>query len=168
MKEQSKFSFKPLTSDRWADFETLFGSNGACGGCWCMAWRLGNKEFQQRKGAGNKRAMKKLAAGKVPPGILAYAGDEAVGWISIAPRKEFVRLEKSRVLARVDEQPVWSVPCFFVRKDFRKRGLSTELLNAAAEFARKQGAKSRGRLSVRPEEERCRRRSCGRAWHRHS
>jgi GNAT superfamily N-acetyltransferase len=135
------FSFKPLTPALWHDFETLFGDNGACGGCWCMAWRQSNKEFQKKKGAGNKRAIKKLVESGRPPGILAYAGREPIGWVSIAPREQFVRLAGSRVLAPVDDQPVWSVSCFFVRKDFRKQGLTIELLNAAADFARKKDAK---------------------------
>jgi GNAT superfamily N-acetyltransferase len=134
-------TFKPLTPARWQDFETLFGDNGACGGCWCMAWRLQNKAFQQNKGAGNKRAIKKVIEKGKPPGIVAYSGREPIGWISIAPRTEFVRLEGSKVLAPIDDQPVWSVSCFFVRKDFRQQGLTVELLNAAADFARKKGAK---------------------------
>ena len=136
-----KFSFKPLTPDRWTDFEKLFGDNGACGGCWCMTWRLSAKDFREKKGAGNKRGFKKIVEKGTPPGILAYSGNEAAGWISIAPRTEFVRLENSKVLAPIDDHPVWSVTCFFVRKDFRNQGLTIELLNAAAEFARKQGAK---------------------------
>jgi GNAT superfamily N-acetyltransferase len=134
------FTFKPLTPARWHDFETLFGINGACGGCWCMTWRQSNKDFQQKKGARNKRAMKKLVESGKPPGIIAYAGREPVGWISVAPREQFVRLQGSKVLAPVDDRPVCSVTCFFVRKDFRKQGLTIELLNAAAEFARQEGA----------------------------
>jgi GNAT superfamily N-acetyltransferase len=135
------FTFRPLTPARWHDFEALFGDNGACGGCWCMTWRQSNKDFQKNKGTGNKRAMKKLVESGKPPGILAYSGREPIGWISIAPREQFVRLEGSRVLAPVDEQPVWCVTCFFVRKDFRKQGLTIALLDAASEFARKKGAK---------------------------
>lgn len=106
-----------------------------------MAWRWQHKKFLQKKGAGAKRAMKKIVEGGTAPGVLAYAGKEAIGWIAIGPREEFVRLQGSRVLAPVDDQPVWSIPCFFVRKDFRRKGLSVELLKAAAEFARKQKAK---------------------------
>jgi GNAT superfamily N-acetyltransferase len=135
------FTFKPLTPARWTDFESLFGSNGACGGCWCMTWRVSNKEFQQKKGAGNKRSIKRLVESGPPPGILAYAGREPVGWISIAPREQFIRLQGSRVLAPIDDQPVWSVTCFFVRKDFRRQGLTIQLLKAAADFAKKKGAK---------------------------
>src|SRR6266545_4776535 len=99
----------PATAERWKDVEELFGSRGACGGCWCMAWRKKKKEFDAGKYDVNRRALKKLTASKVPPGMLLYSGDEVVGWCSIAPRADFVRLEASRVLAPVDDKPVWSV-----------------------------------------------------------
>lgn len=106
-----------------------------------MTWRRSPKEFREKSGAGNKRAFKKIVEKATPPGILAYAGREPVGWVSIAPRSEFIRLENSKVLAPIDDQPVWSATCFFVRKDFRDQGLTSQLLEAAAEFARKKGAK---------------------------
>lgn len=106
-----------------------------------MSWRWTSKDFQQKKGALAKLSMKNLVEKGPPPGLLAYAGREPIGWVSIAPRREFIRLENSRVLAPLDDRPVWSATCFFVRKDFRRRGLTSELLKAAAEFARKRGAK---------------------------
>jgi len=136
-----QFTFHPLTSDRWPDFETLFGKNGACGGCWCMAWRLSSKDFKQKQGEPNRRAMRKIVATEIPPGLLAYEGKEPVGWIALSLREAFVRLEKSRVLAPVDDKPVWSVVCFFIRKDHRKQGLSVELLKAAAKLAKRHKAK---------------------------
>lgn len=136
-----EITFHPITPERWPDFETLFGKNGACGGCWCMAWRLLSKEFKQMQGDPNRRAMKKIVAAQTPPGVLAYEGKEPVGWISLGPRQDFVRLASSRILAPVDDQPVWAVICFFIRKDHRKQGLSTELLKAAAQFAKKNKAK---------------------------
>jgi len=136
-----RITFKPLTSECWSDFEMLFGDNGACGGCWCMAWRLMTRQFQQGKGAANKRAIRRIVSSNTVPGILAYSGREPVGWISFGPRESFVRLEKSKVLAPVDDQPVWSVSCFFVRKDFRNQGLTSELLNAASKFAKHKRAK---------------------------
>jgi GNAT superfamily N-acetyltransferase len=141
MPESPAITFKPLTPSRWKDFETLFGDNGACGGCWCMSWRWTSKEFQQKKGALARRTMKKLVDAGPPPGLLAYAGRDPIGWVSISPRKHFIRLQNSKVLSPIDDQPVWSATCFFVRKDFRRRGLTSQLLKAAAEFARKRGAK---------------------------
>ena len=106
-----------------------------------MAWRLSRKEFSQNKGEGNKRAMKKIVQTKTPPGLLAYHGKAPVGWIALAPRETFVRLEGSRVLAPIDDEPVCSVICFFVRKDHRKQGMTVELLKAAAKSAKKSKAK---------------------------
>ena len=134
-----KFIFKPLTENNWKDFEELFGPRGACGGCWCMTWRLSSADYNKMKGRGNKEAMKKIVS-QSPPGILAYADGIAVGWCAIAPRKEYVRLQTSRVLQPVDDKEVWSVSCFFIKKDFRRKGLSTLLLGAAADFGFKKGA----------------------------
>ena len=129
------------TAERWRDVEELFGSRGACGGCWCMAWRKRKKDFDAGKGDVNRRALKKLTTSKVPPGVLLYSGDEVVGWCSIAPRTDFVRLEASKVWAPLDDEPVWSVSCLFVKKDFRNQGLSVELLNGAIKFAKQHGAR---------------------------
>jgi GNAT superfamily N-acetyltransferase len=138
---KSKYVFKPATAHRWADVEKLFGARGACGGCWCMAWRLSRSDFQSGKGDGNRRRLKKLMQRERAPGILAYAGGEVAGWCSVAPREEFSFLERSRVLKPLDGKPVWSVSCLFVAKPHRSNGLSVELLRAAADYARSQGAK---------------------------
>lgn len=134
-------AYKPLTADTWSAFQELFGSRGACGGCWCQSWRLTRAEFDAGKGAKNKSRMKKLAEGEVPPGILLFEDGQAVAWCSLAPREQFVRLLGSRVWKPVDEKPVWSISCFFVRKGFRNRGLSVSLLESAKHFAKKHGAK---------------------------
>ncbi len=132
--------FHPLTPDRWRDLERLFGERGACGGCWCMWWRLTGKEFEAGKGEPNRRAMKKLVDAGAEPGILAYEGGEPVGWCALAPRASYGRLARSRILAPVDERPVWSVVCFFVDRRWRERGVSVALLEAAAAHARERGA----------------------------
>jgi len=131
----------PLTPRRWPDLEKLFGPRGACGGCWCMYWRLPRKEYERRKGAGNRRALRKLAGSKTPPGLLAYLDGEPVGWCALAPRNDYPVLDRSRVLARVDDKPVWSVACFFVARRHRSRGVSRALVRAAVAFAKKKGAK---------------------------
>jgi GNAT superfamily N-acetyltransferase len=135
-----ELSFQPLTAGRWADFTTLFGPRGACGGCWCMFWRLPRRQFQLQKGAGNRRAMKAIVDSGEAPGILAYHQAKAVGWCAIAPRSTYPALSRSRVLRPVDDRPCWSVACLFIDKKFRKMGASAELLRAAAEYARRQGA----------------------------
>ncbi len=132
-------SFHPLTPQRWADFERLFGPRGATGGCWCMWWRTAHQEFQRQKGEGNRQAMKALVDSGVVPGILAYREGQAVGWCSVAPRSDFPRLERSRILRPVDDTPVWSVVCFFVDRRHRRQGLTVALLRAAVEYAREHG-----------------------------
>lgn len=131
---------RPLSLERWADFERLFGARGACGGCWCMWWRLSRPRFEEGKGEGNRAAMHALLASGECPGLLAYAAHEAVGWCAVAPRDAFPRLDRSRTLARLDDQPVWSVTCLFVAKPWRRRGVSEALLAAACEHARRSGA----------------------------
>ena len=126
----------PLTPERWSDFEKLFGPRGACGGCWCMYWRLTRTQYEQQHGELNRRNMKALVDSRVVPGILAYSHDEPVGWCSVAPREEFPTLARSRVLKPVDDQPVWSVVCFFVAKRFRHKGLTIRLLEAVVDYVR--------------------------------
>lgn len=137
----SSLEFHPLTSERWNDFEALFGERGACGGCWCMWWRIKRSEFNRQKGEGNKRSMKVIVEGGEIPGILAFYKDKPVAWCSVAPREKFPVLERSRILRPVDDLSVWSVVCFFIEKNYRKRGLSMQLLRAAVEFVKKQGGK---------------------------
>ncbi len=138
--EKLDLTFHPLTEERWADFETLFGARGACGGCWCMWPRVPRKTFLAEKGAGNKRAMRAIVRSGETPGILAYSGGEPVGWCALGPRPVYTRLAGSRVLAPVDDKPTWSVVCFFVAKGFRRRGVSVRLLGAAAAYAASCGA----------------------------
>lgn len=137
--EISDLEFYPLTLERWADLERLFGERGACGGCWCMWWRLKRSEFEQQKGEGNRRALKKTVDSGEIPGILAYATGQPIAWCSVAPRKVYSALERSRTLKRVDDKPVWSIVCFFVAKPFRRRGVTMKLLRAAIEYVGKQG-----------------------------
>ncbi len=132
----------PLTPGRWKDFTKLFGPRGACAGCWCMEPRQTRSEWERLKGTPNRRRMKRLVEkGKRPPGLLAYLGKEPVGWISIEPREVFSKLARSRVMAPVDDQPVWSIVCFFVDRRYRRRGLSVALIEGAVDYARKKGAR---------------------------
>ncbi|HOX26082.1 MAG TPA: GNAT family N-acetyltransferase [Candidatus Krumholzibacteria bacterium] len=134
------FRWHPATADRWADLAALFGERGACGGCWCMAWRLPRKDWEAGKGDRNRRALQKIVRAGAEPGILGYVGDEPVAWCAIAPRTDYVHLARSRVLKPIDDAPVWSVSCLFVKKAFRRQGLSVAMLRAAVEFAAARGA----------------------------
>ena len=131
--------FHPLTPERWADLEELFGRHGAYGGCWCMWWRLKRSEFGKQKGEGNRKALKRIVDSGEVPGILAYYDSQPIGWCSVAPRETFPALERSRVFRRVDDKPVWSIVCFYVSKQFRGKGVTMALLKAAIEHVKGRG-----------------------------
>lgn len=133
--------FHPLTPERWPDLEALFGNNGAYAGCWCMWFRVTRSRFEKQQGAGNKRALKKVVNSGEVPGILAYAEGQPIGWCSVAPREAFPVLDRSRVLKRVDDKPVWSVVCFFVARPFRRAGVTAQLLKAAVDYAKAHDAR---------------------------
>ena len=135
------FTFKPLTSAEWPDFVALFEEHGPQNGCWCMYWRARRADVHRHFGEGNKMAFKQiLDSGKIP-GILAYLGGKPVGWCSVAPREDFPVLDRSRTLQRVDDQPVWSIVCFFISKPYRRQRITTVLLKAAIQYAKDNGAK---------------------------
>ncbi len=141
MKVALALTCKPLTPGRWADFERLFGERGACAGCWCMYWKLPNKDFQELAYEGNRAAQKSIVKSGRAPGLLAYAGDQAVGWMAVEPRSQYPRLARSRVLKPLDKQPVWSITCFFTRRDFRGKGVTLALLKASIDHVRKHGGR---------------------------
>lgn len=131
---------RPLAESDWPLVEALFGERGACGGCWCMAWRLSRKAWEAGRGAKNRRALKRLVESGAASGVLAVADGRAVGWCSIGPRADFVALETKRSLATEWDEQTWSVTCFFVDKGWRRRGLGARMLRAAASLAKECGA----------------------------
>ena len=130
----------PLTPARWPDFVKLFGPRGACAGCWCQFPRLTSPEWKTQ-GSANRRAMKRIVDSGRAPGLLAYDGREAVGWIAVAPRAVYRRFERSRILKALDDRPVWSVPCFFIARGCRGRGITVQLLRAACDHVAAQGGR---------------------------
>jgi GNAT superfamily N-acetyltransferase len=137
----SNVQILPLTPVRWTDMETLFGPHGAYGGCWCMWWRVKRSQFEQQQGEENRKAMKSIVDSGEIPGLLAYIDGQPVGWCSVAPRLSFPGLDRSRVLARVDQEPVWSIVCFYITRNYRRQGVTIRLLNAAVSYAHSRGAK---------------------------
>jgi GNAT superfamily N-acetyltransferase len=137
---EKKFEFLPATIERWKDLEGLFGANGACGGCWCMSWRIPRAEFNRNKGEANRSSLRELVERGPAPGVLAYDEGRAVGWCAVAPREAYPALDRSRLFQPVDAQAVWSISCLFVAKSYRRQGLSAQLLEAATRFAGTQGA----------------------------
>ncbi len=135
------FTYYPLTPERWLDFERLFEEHGVQNGCWCMYWRTRRADCQRGYGDGNKGAFKAIVKGGKIPGILAYDAHRTVAWCSIAPRDDYPVLERSRTLKRVDNQPVWSITCFFVSQDYRRKGMTELLIQAAIGYAQSKGAR---------------------------
>ncbi|MET1232433.1 MAG: GNAT family N-acetyltransferase [Candidatus Limnocylindrales bacterium] len=131
---------EPLTPQRWADLEALFGKSGASYGCWCMDFRRTSSEMSKAKAADNKADLRALANADPGPGLLAYDGSEAVGWVGLGPRASFPRLVRSRNLRAVDDLPAWSVVCFYVARARRGEGIARALLDGAATYAREHGA----------------------------
>jgi len=140
-RSKGKVSVVPVTSDNWKDFTRLFESKGAPHYCWCTPYRM--HDARHLDDAEKKRRMKSLVGREVPIGVLAFEGDEPIGWCSIAPRETYVRLEKSRTMPRVTPPTTstWSVLCFFVPRSRRKQGVTRALLDGAVAYARKHGAK---------------------------
>jgi len=134
--------FEPLTPERWDDLAELFGPNGACGGCWCMWWKRTGPEFRRHKGASNRRSFKAQVDRGDVPGFLAYQQRQPVAWCAVEPRERYPGLARSRALAAVDDQPVWSITCLFIKAGHRRRGLSLAMLRHARRFV----ASSGGRL----------------------
>jgi ribosomal protein S18 acetylase RimI-like enzyme len=135
-----ELNFHPLTPERWQDLIALFGERGAYGGCWCMWWRKTRRQFEEDQGDGNRKHLHSLVESGVIPGILAYQENRAVGWCSIAPRVQYGSLERSPVLKRIDDQPVWSLVCLYVEKGFRREGVAEALVEAALNYAEQSGA----------------------------
>ena len=135
----TELSFKPLKRNLWTDLEELFGSRGACGGCWCMFWKLRGKAYEEARGYETRQMHKSIVDSGVATGLLAYLHGDVVGWVAVEPRSAYPKLAHSRLLQPVDGRPVWSVPCFFVARKYRKMGITVELLKAAVDHVRNQG-----------------------------
>ena len=129
----------PLTPDLWPQLEELFGPTGACNGCWCMYWRIGSAYTKLPRDK-NKAAFKAVVKKGPPPGLLALEDDKAVGWVQVTPRAALPGLDRARFTKAVDEKPVWSVSCFYVRPGYRGKGVSKTLIAAAVDYAKKQKA----------------------------
>ncbi len=135
-KSGMKLTIRPLTPDLWPALEDLFGKNGACSGCWCMYWRIGGA-YRKRPRGENKAAFREVVKRGPPPGLLAFDGDLAVGGCQLTPREVLPWLDRAWRLKRTDDVPVWSISCFYVRKGYRKRGVTSALIAAALKAAKR-------------------------------
>ena len=139
-----ELEFHPLTPKRLRDLASLFEQGGDPKWCWCASFRVRGMDFTKARPADNRAVLEKAARTDArkgrAPGIIAYRDGEAIGWVSLSPREDFERLEHSKVLARVDEKPVWSIVCFVVGRRARGQGVGNALLAAAIDYARDHGA----------------------------
>jgi GNAT superfamily N-acetyltransferase len=138
----NQLTIEPLSKKNWNEFVKLFGEKGACGNCWCMYYRLSKTDFREGKvDDGNKRAIKEIVWEDKPVGLLGLLDGKAIAWCAFAPREDFIKLGNSRVHKRIDDKKVWSIPCFFIDKKFRRSGVSVQLLKGAIKYARENGIK---------------------------
>lgn len=143
----------PATEDRWSDALTILSPSDRMA-CLCLYFRLSSSEYRRPTWEERKRMMRTRLARAPAPGMLAYIGDEPVGWCGIGPRAEFDRLSRSRTIPRIDDKPVWSVVCFLVCSGFRRKGVARALLAGAIDYARREGAVGLEAYPVDPGERR--------------
>src|SRR5262245_15585120 len=134
-----RLTIRSLTIELWPALEDLFETTGSCSRCWCMYWRIGSA-YRQQPGEKNKATFREVDRRGPPPGLLAFDGDVAVGWLQLTPRQALPWLDRTWRLKRVDETLVWSLSCFYVRKGYRKRGVTSALITAAVAAAKRAGA----------------------------
>jgi len=144
---------RPATPDDWPAVETILGRDGERG-CWCQYWRLSSSDYSHRPVGEGAGLMRRQLAGEPAPGIVAYRGDEAAGWLGLWPRDRFERLNRSRTIPRVDDVPVWSIVCFMVRVGYRRQGVAHALLEGAIDYARRAGAPALEAYPIDPAGER--------------
>ena len=135
-----KIHIKEMSPRLWEDLEQLFGEKGACGGCWCMWWRIEpGEKWQDLKGAQAKRRLRTMIDNGEVRGLIAYDQREPIGWCTFGKRTDFPRLNRARTLQCHDADNVACVPCFYVKNRYRKQGVSTELLKAAVGILAEEG-----------------------------
>jgi len=129
-------NFYAVTIDRWTDFEQLFESKGGPHYCWRTVWRLNENKNSIPGKAGKKASMYNRVIRGIQIGILAYLESESIGWCSIAPREP-----KRKLGGDETKEGVWSLVCFFIKKPFSSKGITSRLIDAAIEYANDNGAK---------------------------
>ncbi|MDE1990972.1 MAG: GNAT family N-acetyltransferase [Rhizobiaceae bacterium] len=137
----------PLTPERWADFETIFGPSGACYGCWCTHFRVPTSQRKTMDADGKKQFMQSRIAAGPPPGILGYIGERPVAWAQVGPRSELPQWNSPKTVSRplepddAADPSVWAVSCFFMNTRDRGKGYSHRMLSEAVNFAKQSGAR---------------------------
>jgi GNAT superfamily N-acetyltransferase len=148
------FEIRLLTGETWDALATLFMEGGDPRWCWCQHWRLRSKDMSAATVPQLRERLRAQAESAEPPGLVAFDGQRAVGWMSLGPRSDFERIVRSRVIPSIDDRPVWSIVCFAVSASARGRGVAWALLEGAINYARGRGATALEAYPVRlPENE---------------
>jgi len=140
-----KLTTHPLTPERWPDLEAVFNAKGCsvARGCWCMYYRVSGAQPWPSSGSpraqASRAAFRKIVDSGEPPGLIAYAGKEPVGWVAFGPREAYPKLQRSPVMKPVDDEPVWAITCFVVPSPYRGQGVASALLAAAVAYAKRRG-----------------------------
>lgn len=135
-----RLTTKELVPKLWSKVETLFGKQGACGGCWCQAWRIEKGEkWDEVKGAVAKRRLRKGILNGTVDAVIAFDGEIPIGWCTFGPRDSFPRLNRARSLQCSDSSAVWSLPCFFVIRGYREKGVAKVMIQHALRIMKARG-----------------------------
>lgn len=144
----SRLEVLPATAARWSDVEAVFGARGCsvARGCWCMFYRHTGKGAEPPAGQTRAQAyrdqLRRLTRRDPPPGLVGYRDGVPVGWVSLGPREDFAKLQRSPVMKPVDDEPVWSIVCFVVPAEYRRQGVAGGLLGGAIDYARQRGVRT--------------------------
>ena len=137
---EAPITVEPLTAERWDGLANLFSEGGDPKWCWCQYYRVRGLDWSNSSADENRERLHSLTVAGPPPGLVAYRAGRAVGWVSLAPRTAYDRLNHAQLLAPVDDRPTWSIVCFVVSRTARRSGVATALLDAAIAHARGAGA----------------------------
>ena len=129
-----------LSKETWKDLEMLFGEKGACGGCWCMTPRLSSAEYNLNKGEPNKSMLHDLVLKDSPLGVLAYDRGAVIAWCSISPKTDLLEKKQARIMGHTLVEGNWSIVCLFIKKEYRRKGISSYIIHKAVEYAFRNGA----------------------------
>lgn len=142
----ANITIEPATADRFDDAQHALSGGGDGHGCQCQWWMITNAQWQQTSQEQREGLLREEMHASPAPALIAYVDGEAAGWVRVGPRTRQVRIGRTRNFTAVSEEPwdddsVWAVSCFVVRKEHRNEGLNAQLLDAAIDFARASGAR---------------------------
>jgi len=136
-----KINVRQLTIDLWPALEELFGSKGACNGCWCMYWRIGSN-YHKRSRELNKKDFKTIVKKGPPPGLIAFVDNIPVGWCQLTTKSSLPWLEKNYSSGHDNIPDVWCISCFYVKTGYRKIGVTSGLVAYGMKLANRSGVKT--------------------------